>query len=222
VKGPFIHPSYSKTANRNHVHQPTSRIVRNAPNDPQTAMANQTPSSIAQSFAADLDSMFGLSTGEVPVRSEGGASTLETTGSRPEDIEQALNQKYATQKPLVQEVHTLSLILKKLTNLLPQTENKPSPPKPPNSKSSKPASKPPKNASPNPATLRPQVAVQTCLKRQLVLQLEELPASLLNGSSSSNNNPHPPPPHRRPTTLSHSNQATLPIAPRRRGRTHKL
>lgn len=35
--------------------------------------------------------MFGLSTGEVPVRSESGGNT----SGRPEDIEQALNQKYA-------------------------------------------------------------------------------------------------------------------------------
>ena len=41
--------------------------------------------------------MFGLSTGEVPARSE----ATETTGSgRPEDIEQALNQKYANLLPL--------------------------------------------------------------------------------------------------------------------------
>lgn len=40
--------------------------------------------------------MFGLSTGEVPARSE----AMETTSSaRPEDIEQALNQKYANLLP---------------------------------------------------------------------------------------------------------------------------
>ena len=73
-----IHTNYlpiHHLANRNHVQlqTPTSRVVRNTPLQWRSSRLTEPSSSIAQSFAADLDSMFGLSTGG-QVRPESSAS----------------------------------------------------------------------------------------------------------------------------------------------------
>ncbi|GAB7329628.1 hypothetical protein MBLNU13_g01375t1 [Cladosporium sp. NU13] len=77
-------------------------------------------SSIAQSFAADLDSMFGLSTGEVPVRSESGENT---SSGRPEDIEQALNQKKQTLSSKAAELEELEARIKATEERLAKSRN---------------------------------------------------------------------------------------------------
>lgn len=73
-------------------------------------------SSIAQSFAADLDSMFGLSTGEVPVRSESGENTSG-------DIEQALNQKKQTLSSKAAELEELEARIKATEERLAKSRN---------------------------------------------------------------------------------------------------
>lgn len=74
-------------------------------------------SSIAQSFAADLDSMFGLSTGEVPAR-----SNLDTSSSH-DEIAQALNEKKQTLSSKAAELEELEARLKATEERLAKSRN---------------------------------------------------------------------------------------------------